>query len=387
MRKLLLGAALAAAVLVPAATASSTASVKLALVPLPKPALGAAASRLPIAHDSGPVSNAEAANNASAHVTAKQLTKLGRLSGYLLDYGSPFGATAGTREVQTEIDRYRSVAAARKGLGFWRRQELQLPPKSLGMHFAVRKIHLAGLPKPSWAYAGTASITGLKPIQGVDAEIQAGPYLLDISVAAGSNAAGARLASTVARHFYARFRLALAGRLHAQPVAVPPPLKPGPPPHGPKPSALVLRPADAGKSAQVLHKGYSKPKSSFDENALSVYDLTMASQGTFPVLSQEVLVGGSSLEVQYYGALVIAGAASSGKSKATAVDLTGVGDNARGELLQVTISGQIVREAAIVLSHGPYLDFIDAGSPGALAAADVRNLATVAAKRLNAGFH
>lgn len=386
MRKLLPGAVLAAAVLVPAATAGRTANLDLALVPLPKPALGSAARNLPIARDSGPVSNAEAASNASSHVTAEQLARLGRVGGYLLDYGSPFAARPGIREVQTQIDRYRTAADARKGLGFWRRQELQLPPRSLGMRFSVQKIHVSDLPKPSWAYAGTASISGLKPIRGVDAEIQHGPFLLDISVAAGSNSAAARLVSTVARRFYARFRLSLAGRLHARPVAVPPPLKPGPPPHGPKPSALVLRTADLGKSAQVLHKGYSKPKSSFDQNAVSVYDLTVASQGTFPVLSQEVLVGGSSLEVQYFGALVIGGAASSGKAAATPVDLSRVGDNARGEILQVTIGGQTVHEAAIVLSHGPYLDFIDAGSPSALGPGDVRSLAALAAKRLNAGF-
>jgi hypothetical protein len=388
VRKVLLGAALAAAVLVPGAAASTTARVNLALVPLPRSALGAAARHLPIAHDSGVVSNSEAASNASGQVTAGQLKRAGRVTGYLLDYGSPFRSSAGIHEIQTEIDRYRSAAEAHKGLSFWRRQELQHPPlRSFGIHFSVKKLQLPGLPQPSWAYAGSVSIKGLKPVSGVDSEIQYGPYLLDISVGAGSNAEASRLVPTIARHLYARLRLALAGRLHASPVAVPPPLQPGPPPHGPKPAALVLKPADLGQGSKVLHKGYGKPRGSLDKTALSVYDLTVASQGSFPVLSQEVVVGSSKLEMQYFGAIVLAAGVGSGKAvKATPVDLRGVGDNARGEVAQATINGQNLREAAVVLTRGPYLDFLIEVAPSPFSAAAVRKLAGLAVKRLDGGF-
>ena len=392
MRKVLLAAVLAAAVLVPAATASTTASVKLALVPLPKSALGAAGRHLPIAHDSGVVPNAQAASYASGHVTAKQLQRLGRVSGYLLDYGTPFGSSPGVHEIQTGIDRYRSTADARRGFAFWRRDELKFPQLTGGgIHFSVKKLNLAGLAKPNWAYAGSVSIKGLKPVHGVDAEIQYGPYLLDISVGAGSTAAAARLVPTIARLFYARFRAALAGRLHASPVAVPPALKPGPPPRGAKPESLVLRPADFGTGSSVLHRGYVKPKGSLDENALSVYDQTISSQNYFPVVSQEVLVGSSKLEMQYFGAIVLSAGVGSGTGsgkgvKVTPVALGGVGDNARGELAQVAINGQTVHEAALVLTRGAYLDFVIEASPTALTAADVHKLAGLAARRLDAGF-
>jgi hypothetical protein len=388
VRKVLLGAALVAAVFVPAATARSTASVKLALVPVPKSALGAAARALPIAHDSGVVSNSVAAGEATGHVTAKKLHDLGRVTGYLLDYGTPFGSSAGVHEIQTGIDRYRSTADARKGFAFWRRDEVKKPSiAGTAIRFAVKKLRLPGLPKPSWAYAGSISIKGLKPVQGIDAEIQHGPYLLDISVAAGSTATAARLVPAIARTFYGRLRSALAGRLHGSPVAVPAALKPGPPPHGAKPADLALRPADLGKSSQVLHKGYVKPKGSLDPNALSVYDLTMASPGYFPVLSQEILVGGSALEVKYFGAIVLGAGLGSGKSvKATSVDLSSVGDSAKGALAQVSLNGQTVHEEAVVLSRGSYLDFMIEASPSAFTAADIRKLAGQAAKRLDAGF-
>jgi hypothetical protein len=382
-------AALTAAVFVPAATASSAAQVDLAIVPLPKSALGAAGRPLPLARDSGVVSNTVAASQASGIVTAARLKRLGRVSGYLLDYGNPFGGGAGLREIQTEIDQYRSAADARKGLEFWRHDELDNTQlEKLGIDVSVKKLQPSGLPGPHWVYAGTASIKGLEPIYGVDAQFQQGQYLLDVSIAASSTSAAARLVPTVARRLYQRAKLALAGRLHAKPVKLAAVLKPGPPAHGPKPADLVLKPADIGTGARVVHRGYSRPKAALDENALSVYDLTVTAGGSFPFVSQEVLVGGNDVEARYFSAIVVGAlAAASGQQlQTTVVDLSGVGDGARGEMLKVTINGNTAYEAIVVLTHGPYLDFLVAASASSFAAADVRTLAHLAAKRLDAGF-
>ncbi len=383
-------AALGAAVLVPAASSARGASqVDLAVVPLPKSALGAAGRPLPLARDSGVVSNTEAASDASGNVTAKQLKRLGRSTGYLLDYGNPFGSASGVFEIQTAVDRYRSAAAAHKGLAFWRRDELNNSSLAkLGLDFSVHKLRLAGIPGPHWAYSATAEIKGLEPIHGVDAELQDGEYLLDISISAGTNSAAARLVPTVARKLHQRLQLALAGRLRAQPVKLPRPLKPGPPAHGPKPATLVLRKADLGSPATVAHKGYSKPKDAFDPNALSAYELTMAPAGQYSVLSQQIVVGANKLEVQYFGAIALGGvAAGFGKAaKATPVDLGSVGDNARGEILQVAVGSRKAYEAVVVLSHGAYLDFLAAVSPSAPTSASVQSLARLTAKRLDAGF-
>jgi hypothetical protein len=388
VKKVLLGAAFAAAVLVPVASASSAQSVKLALAPLPKSALGAAARNLPIAPDSGVVSNPTAASEANGHVTPQQLTRLGRVTGYLLDYGNPFGTSSGIREVQTEIERYRSAADARRGLAFWRRNDLQTTGlKGLGIHFSARTLGLAGLPKPNWAHAETISITGLQPIRGVDAELQQGQYLLDVAISARSSSAASHLAARVGAGFERRFRLALAGGLRGHPVKLPPARQAGPPARGPKPAALALRAADLGSSAKVVHSGYSKPKNSFDQNALSVYSLTMTSGGTYPLLSQEVIVGENKLAVRYFAAIAASGAAAgAGGGHATTVDLSGVGDNARGVLLAVSISGQTADEAVVVLSRGSYLDIVVAAGPSAFSAAQFHNLAGMAAKRLNAGL-
>ena len=84
MKKILLGVALVAAVLVPAASAHRAHPVKLALVPLPKSAIGSAAHAFALAHDSGPVSNADAAAH-TPDATTKTFKKLGRLDGKTAD--------------------------------------------------------------------------------------------------------------------------------------------------------------------------------------------------------------------------------------------------------------------------------------------------------------
>lgn len=380
---------LTAALLVPASAASGGPTVKLALVPVPKSALGAAARSLPLAQDSGVVSNAMAASQASANVTAKRLERLGRITGYLLDYGNPFGTAAGATEIQTEIDQYRSSADAQKGLSFWRHDELNNAQlRKFGLDFSLKKQRLPGIPAAHWAYAGTVSIKGLEPIRGMDAEFQQGQYLLDVSVSAGSTSAAARLLSKVAHRLYQRMQLARAGRLHGRPVKLPRPLKPGPPAHGPKPASLVLLPVDVGSPAKVVQKAYSRPTDAFDPTALSVYDQIITPAGPFRYVSQEVLVGSSRLEAQYFGAIIVGGLATGfgSKAKVTPVDLSAVGDKAQGELLKLTLNGQTAYEGLVALTHGSYLDFFVAASNSAFGTADVRALAQRAAKRLDSGF-
>ena len=97
---------------------------------------------------------------------------------------------------------------------------------------------------------------------------------------------------------------------------------------------------------------------------------------------------GNPLEAQYFGAIAVGavGAAFGSGGKVTTLDLSGVGDDARGELLQLTGNGRSAYEAVLALTHGTYLDFVGAVSPAPLTAADVSRLARRAAKRLDAGF-
>jgi hypothetical protein len=379
-------AAVVAAVLLPAASASGASQLKLALLPLPKSALGQAGRSLSLAPDSGTDSNAYSASQATGNVTAKRLTRLGRISGYLLDYGTPFSDSPAVSEIQTEVERYRTAAEARKGLGFWRKQELDVSAlKQFGLHVSFQRVVLPRASRPNWAYLTIARIHGLKPIYGVDAQMVEGAYLLDVSIAAGSSAAAKRLAPVIAQTFERRFRLAQEGRLQAKPVELPR-RKPGPPVHGTKPSRVVLTRSDLGGPATIRRAGYVSSRSAFDQYAISAYLLALAPAGSsYDELAQEVSVAGSALEVKYFAALAAGALAhSGGPGTATRVSLSGVGDNASGELVQISAGGNSASEAIVVLSRGKYLDFVVATAAAKLSASDVQSLAQKAAHRLDA---
>jgi hypothetical protein len=374
--------------LVAASSAKSASHVDLASVPLPASAIGSVAHSLPVARDSGFDSNQQSASQSSSGVTAAELKRLGRVTGYLVDYGNPFGEQPGIRQIQTEVELYASAPQARKGLDFWRRQELNNDElKALGLTFSFQRLRPSGIPGQHWVYGSSISIKGLAPLYGVDAQLQQGKYLLDVSVAGSSIPAAAKLIPALADKLDQRLQRALAGHLPSAHVKVPAPLQPGPPASGPKPADLVLKPADVG-SATVIHKGYSKPKDALDDNAVSVYDLAMTSTGSYRFVTQEVLVGSNGLEAQYFGAIALgAVTAAFGKQvKVTPVDLSGVGDNGRGDLLKITVNGKTASEAVLVLNHGTYLAFAVAASASALTASDAQSLVHLMAKRLDAGF-
>ena len=116
-------AALVAAVAVPPAAAKSHA-VKLSLLPLQKAQLGAAGKSFSIAAQSGVVSNATAAAG-TTDTTTKQLTKLGRVSGYQLLYGEPLSGGGGVTGVTTNVEQYKSASDAKQGLAFWNAEDYQ----------------------------------------------------------------------------------------------------------------------------------------------------------------------------------------------------------------------------------------------------------------------
>jgi len=379
----LLTAVFVAAVLVPVASASP--QLQLAVLPLPRTELGAVGRSMPVASDSGVDSNAHAASQTTGNVTAARLKRLGRISGYLLDYGTPFSASPGVSEIQTEVERYRTPAAASKSLGFWRKQELDVKPlKAFGLDVSFKKVPLANVPRPNWAYLSVGRMHGLKPIYAVDAELVEGAYLLDVSITAGSPGAAKRLAPFIAQKLVRRFRLAQEGRLHAKPVNLERG-KPGPPAHGPKPSKIVLTKSDVGNPATVVRAGYVSPRNAFDSYAASAYDLAMSPAGAYANLEQEVSVAGNALEAKYFAALAAGALAHAGGSggTATTVDVSSVGDNAYGELIQVSVGSKSASEAIVVLSRGKYLDLVITAATSKLGAADVQSLAQKAAHRLN----
>jgi hypothetical protein len=116
-------AALLLAVSVPGSGTGAAVS-PLAIMPLPSELLGPGAAALRIDPDSGKVTNATAANDATRPTSAARLAALGRIEGYRLDYNDPASSALvkgrGLLRVTTEVDRYRSGPDAASGLAFGR---------------------------------------------------------------------------------------------------------------------------------------------------------------------------------------------------------------------------------------------------------------------------
>ena len=372
MKKIVLAAVLAAAMLAPAAPASSRHRVKLAVVVLPKPALGAPADSFPLARDSGPVSN----RNAAAHTpdaTPKTLKKLGRLGGYALEYGNAFTGAAGVTDVRTAVDRYRTAGDARRALGFWKREDSELT-KLDNPDFSVTSVPVE-LPPPAahtsrFAYLTSYSAANIAPVSGIDEQVADGRYVLDVIVTAGTAAAAEQLAPELMKKLDARFRLAHAGRLHAKAVRLPQ-LKAGPPRGGPDLSSLALRRADLSGKVTVTKQYVVDPA------AISDYSVFMFPAGPFDALDQEIEWYPVPNEASFFADFENAAVLSRGGT--TALDLSGVGDGAQGS---ITV-GSGFSGGQVFLASDHLAEFIFTADDGPISSAAVKNVAQAAANRID----
>src|SRR4051794_37612162 len=120
-------------------------------MPVPASAIGSAAHGFRLdPSSSGVRTNSDAADDATGNVTGAQLSRLGRLTGYELDYADPAARALerqqGLLDIATAVEAYHDPAAAERGLSFWRRDELVLktfavPRLGVSVHsFPVRGV-------------------------------------------------------------------------------------------------------------------------------------------------------------------------------------------------------------------------------------------------------
>lgn len=365
---------LAATVLVPTASASTPHRVKLALVPLPKSALGQAAQAFTIGYTSGPVSNATAASHTS-DATKATLTKLGRVGGYALEYGDAFTGDAGLTDVHTGIEQYRTKADARRGLAFWKKEDAALgklnQPGFSVLNVQV-KVPLVGSRR--FAYLTTYGAANIASVSGIDEQFVEGRYVGEVIATAGTPSIATALAPQLARKLDARLELALKGHLHAKAVHVPME-KAGPPAGGPDLTKLALRASD------LVGKASADEKFLADPAALSDYSVLMLPAGPFDVLDQEIEWYPVANEASFYADFE--NAATVAQPHTTALDLSSLGDGAQGSVT----AGSSLSTGQVFFSSGRLAEFVFMGSQKSIAPSAVMNVAqTVAARIDSAGL-
>jgi hypothetical protein len=391
VKKILLGVVLAAAVLAPAASASRSHRVKLALVVLPKSALGAAGRSFAVSPESGVVSNLVAAGN-SVSAQPDTFDRLGRLSGYELSYGDRFSGRSGVTAIWTGIDKYKTPAGAKRGLAFWRKDDPKITVlKTYGLAVSVKAMKVAKVGSRRFAEGSTITVPNAVPLSVVDEQFTDGRYVLHVDVAAESLSAAAHLAGKLARVLDHRLRLAQAGRLHGKPVKVPPRLDSGPPPGGPDLATLALTSADFGGQATILDNAYGVPGTP----ALSTYLLDMEPAGGFADLTQFLdwfpVANDATLLARVEGVefawVFSEGALTGVPGQFTQADVSAAGDNAYGAIVTIAQQGeQTIYIGVVALSAGQAADLVLVASESPIQSSDVLSLAQVTANRLDTGL-
>jgi len=367
VRRLLVLALVAAAALVPATTAAARKMhhrLRIELVPLQTAQLGPAGASLPIEFDSGKVSNRDA---------QPTLKRLGRVSGYQLDYGDSVSGGAGVTSVETQVEQFRTATGAKKALKFWKKNDEQAATLYLHLGVAVSahffKTRAVG--SGHFAYVTLLQVPNADPIYLVDENASSGRFVLHATIAAGTESAAEGLAPVLTAKLQHRLRQLLGGHLHGKPAKLPRLAQPGPPPGGPELSSFVLGPSDFTGPASVLVQGYA-----VDPTALSSYEIDLRPAGRFFEVQQSVSWFANDNEATWEGTLLGALLADSGG----AVDLSAVGDNAHGEIITDT------NQAVVVMWQGQALDFASAQSATTIQPSDVQTLAQAMANHLNVGL-
>jgi hypothetical protein len=374
-------AALIAVVAVPSAAARSAgARVRLSVLPLPASLLGSAAKSLPLQGDSGVIGNKSALASAlpltpnRLFVTAplNPPGQSGRVSGYALDYGHGASGAAGVTEVWSSVDSYKTSADAKKGLAAWKLWETNhfLHSSLHGDALSVtnKKVKAAPLISARFAVLVTYSGQKIAPLFGLDEQFARGRYVADVTVWAGSAQAATQLAPKLAKKLDARIKLALAGRLHAKPVKLPPGPKAGPPPGGPDLAPLALNSTDLSGQVTTGQKGYVR-----DLFALSVFQVVMHPAGQFDILQQDIAWYATANEASFTDDVV------TDQFGPGSLDLSGIGDGAWG----VILSGSSGDTAVLFFSSGQLDEIVAFESPNAIQPAQAKSIAQTIANKIN----
>jgi hypothetical protein len=369
--------ALILAVVVPAAAAKSGATARLSVLPLPASSLGSAASSLPLEADSGVVSNTSYLANAFPDTPNRSLAntpiepaKLGRVTGYALDYGQGATGGAGVTEVWTGVDEYKTSAHAKSGLGFWRRWDRNFagPPNPFSITAEREKVPAVGGER--FAVLVSFRAANIAPLFGLDEQFTVGRYLADVTVWAGTAAAAETLAPRLAKKLEARIRLALAGRLHAKPVELPARPKAGPSPGGPDLAPLALQTSDLSGPAVGVAKYLS------DRLPLSYYNVSMAPAGQFDILVQEIFWWPTANEAAFNADFLL------GLPGQDPLGLSSIGDGARGVLWNSGYPDN--GTAQVVFSSGQLEEVLALGATNAIQPSQVQSIAQIVANKINA---
>lgn len=376
MKSVVAGALVAAAALAPGATAAAHRThrhrLRLSLVPLQTAQLGPQGASLPLQFDTGTVSNRD---------VLPRLKKLGRVSGYQIDYGEQFSGGSGVTGIETQVEQFRTHSGAKRGLAYWKQQDKGVAAlyRQVGIAVTAHFFRVPAIGSRRFGYILGLQVPNADPLYIVDEQAASGSFVLHASVSAGTASTAQQLAPVLMSRLVHRVRRLLAGRLRGTPPKLPPFPNPGPPPGGPDLSAFVVGPSDFTGNPVVIDQDYG-----IDPTALSTYGIELQPAGPFADVEQSITWYANANEATWDGTLFADLFFQSGSG---IVDLSAVGDNAHGVVLKGTDpSGNPISLAIVVMWQGQAVDLTIAESSVTIPASEVQTLAQAMASHLNVGL-
>jgi hypothetical protein len=384
-----------------ATAATSATPSQLALMPLPKSHLPAAAGSLPLDNQSGVVTNRDAAGQATGNVTAAALARLGRLTGYELDYtDNSFSALTkgrGLLGIETGVDLYRDVRAAKKGMAFWHDDETDFAGlKGSGVKVSVKQVRAPKVGQQRFSFAGSLTVSGKPPIYGVDVVFRVGALVGVVTVTAADPNSGRPIAASLARKLEQRIGAVLSGKVKGPPTKLPGKAKAGPPSNGMDLGAMTIKPADLG-GGKVEHEGYELDK---DLAPISAY-VREISGTPFATFREQIELFHSATEAEFTVSLLASALSlnqpkAKGKpkpdeiayAKTTKVPVD-AGDEARALIAKVRFGdGTTINEGIVLVRVGSVVAIVSVGMPGSvpIPARVLAQLSQLAANRMAAGL-
>jgi hypothetical protein len=356
-------------------------------MPLPKSVIGRVAKSLPLEPDSGVASNRGRVErgllltptHSLAAPAAARGPDLGRIGGYVLDYGLGASGGAGVTEVWTSVDEYKASAGAKEGLAFWKSYDRLPPPHDNQGVPALTVVHkpekVAAVGNQRFAFFVGFRAANIAPVFGLDEQFTEGRYEAEVLVWAGTAAAANTLGPRLATKLDARIRQAMEHRLHARPVKLPTQQEPGPPEGGPDLGPLALRTSDLNGRARLLRQAYRVDW--FNPAALSDLEVAMNPAGPFDQIVQNVEWCPTANQASFMADLWTAFDLNS--SSVSQLDLSGVGDGAEG------VIASYANEAQLVFASGQLLETLNIASlsGGKIQASDLRTLAQSVVDHIN----
>ena len=258
----------AASPAVTSSAASAPARGQLALIVLPKDELGFEARGLEVDIGSGFTDNAAATEGTlDPNDTARQLARGGRIIGYDLSYSDltllPLLRGSGLLSIGSSLDLFRNARAADAFITKQLRDARRFRGKFVEFGRLVASSTFSpGTIGDRSVGLRTTGLIGDKRFHETLVGFRVGALVAAVVVDRADEKATRTMAGRLARSLVERVRLAVGGKLKAQPVPVPPLGRKGHrPPEGPDLAVMALSLGDLPSGTKVARQGYVADRS------------------------------------------------------------------------------------------------------------------------------